>query len=271
MKADCHCHTLHSDGELAPEAILDLAKKQGLDGLSITDHDTLAAYPQALPYAKSIGIELISGIEISAEHQKKSIHVLGFAFNLLHEPLQTFCLSLQQNRDKRNQAMCQRLTRMGLPLTLEELQAKYPHGSIGRPHIAQLMLEKGFVSSIKQAFDRYIGDHCGGYISGFQVPVEKAIELIHQAGGFAVLAHPYIIASKSIISDLIEMPFDGVEVYYRHTTLPQITPWLNIAAKKNWMLTGGSDFHDFKTSPPLGCAYTPPEIFETFCQRFKQH
>lgn len=271
MKADCHCHTIHSDGTLTPKALLDLAKTQQLTGLSITDHDTLAAYPEALSYAKTLDIELISGIEISAEHQKKSIHVLGYAFNLQNSELHNFCLALQHNREQRNQAMCARLTKLGVPIDIGELHARFSIGSIGRPHIAQLMVEKGFVRSFKEAFDRYIGDHCGGYIPGFQVEVPKAIDLIQQAGGFAVLAHPYSISSKKIVSELKEMPFDGVEVYYRHTTPLQIMPWLEITKNKGWIATGGSDFHDMAISPPLGCAWTPPEYFLMLQERYRQN
>lgn len=272
QRVDCHCHTHHSDGSLSVADLLKLAKEKGLHGLSITDHDTLAAYQTAPTLAAELELELISGIEISAEYQKYSIHVLGFAFDLQHTALHEFCATLQLKRQQRNEAICQRLTECGLPLSFHELSIRFPEGSIGRPHIAKLLVEKGLIKSTRQAFERYLSNQGRCYIPGLEVGVEHAIDLIHQAGGLAVLAHPHLIRPLRIIPTLCEMPFDGIEAYYSHTTLAQAKPWLDLASKKNWIITGGSDFHSpQKNYIALGCAFTPPEYFTLLQKRFLQN
>lgn len=271
-RADCHCHTTFSDGSLSVQALLDHAKEKQLDGLSITDHDTIDAYKSALPYAKQLGIPLVSGIEISAEHGKSSIHVLGYAFDLQNQDLQTFCQRLQQDRQDRNHQILERLTKLKMPIHFDELTTHFGQGSLGRPHIAKLMVMKGYAKSIKQAFAKYLGDKGRCYVSGYQVSVEMAIELIHHAKGFAVLAHPYTIRPLRIIPELLAMPFDGVEAYYGHLSCKQEQPWVDIAKKKNWIVTGGSDFHGTKKAyHTLGCSWTPDDTFQLFIKRFAEH
>ncbi len=271
-KADCHCHTVHSDGTLSAVALLDKAKENQVTGLSITDHDTIAAYKHALPYAAQIGIKLISGIEISTELQKTPIHVLGYAFDLAHPTLHAFCQKLQAARTARNLQILEKLQKLKMPLTLEELAIRYPDSTIGRPHIAKALVAKGWVKSSKEAFTRFLGDKRRCYVSGLQVCVEQAIELIHQAGGYAVLAHPHYIQPKTLIQVLQALPFDGIEAYYGRLNLTQIQPWLALAKEKNWLITGGSDFHGAKKSlHSLGCAWTPPENFTLLVKRFEEH
>ncbi|MBI2792572.1 MAG: PHP domain-containing protein [Gammaproteobacteria bacterium] len=271
-RADCHCHTTFSDGSFDVVALLDLAKEKQLSGLSITDHDTIDSYPIAIPYARTLDIELISGIEISTELKSTSIHVLGYAFDLQNNELISFCQRLQQEREQRNQKILEKLTKCKMPITMEELRERFGNVSIGRPHIAKLMVTKGYAKSMKQAFSRYLGDKCRCYVSGYQVEVEAAIELIHRASGYAVLAHPNTIRPTRLIDDLMNMPFDGIEVYYGHLSLKQEQPWIDIAMKKDWMMTGGSDFHGEKKSfHPLGCSWTPEDTFSIFSKRFAEH
>ncbi len=270
VRNDCHCHTTFSDGTLSVPDLLNLAKERQLSGLSITDHDTIAAYETALPLAKDLGLTLVSGIEISTELERTSIHVLGYGFSLQSPDLIRFCQQLQQERENRNEKILERLAKIKMPITMAELRAEFGEGSIGRPHIAKLMMKKGYAKSMKQAFSRYLGDKGRCYVHGFQCDVEAAIELIQRAGGFAVLAHPHYIKPSKLIDKLIDMPFDGIEVYYGHLSLKQEQPWLDIAHKKNWLITGGSDFHgEKKTFHPLGCSWTPEETFQLFVDRFK--
>ncbi len=271
-RADCHCHTTYSDGSLSVIDLLNLAKEKQLDGLSITDHDTIDAYETAIPYAQSLGIPLVSGIEISAELRKTSTHVLGYAFDLRNNELKAFCQRLQNDRENRNHKILERLTAIKMPITMEEIRTKFGEGSIGRPHIAKLMVAKGYAKSMKQAFARYLGDKGRCHVSGFQVDVEQAIELIRRAGGFAVLAHPHYIRPTKLIDELTAMPFDGIEAYHGHLSLKQVQPWIDIAKKKEWIVTGGSDFHGQKKSfHPLGCAWTPEENFKLFAKRYSEN
>lgn len=272
FRADCHCHTTHSDGTLDTKALLDHAKESQLQGLSITDHDTIDAYDEALAYAKHLNIQLISGIEISAEHRHISVHVLGYAFDLNNPELISFCQRLQQDRESRNQKILERLCALNMPIAMEELRARFGQITLGRPHIAKVMVAKGYVNSMQSAFSRFLGEKARCYVSGFQVDVPEAIQLIQSAGGFAVLAHPHYLQPQRILRELELMPFDGIEAYYGHLSLKQEQPWLELAKKKNWLVTGGSDFHGEKKSfQRLGCAWTPESIFEIFTQRFASH
>lgn len=272
VRNDCHCHTTFSDGSLSVEALLNLAKERELSGLSITDHDTIDAYETALPLAASLGLDMVSGIEISTELGRTSIHVLGYGFDLHSNDLKTFCQQLQVERENRNEKMLERLAKIKMPITMDELREKFGTGSIGRPHIANMMVSKGYAKSMKQAFARYLGDKGRCYVHGSSVEVEAAIELIQRAGGFAVLAHPHYIAPKKLIDQLLAMPFDGIEVYYGHLGEKQELPWLEIAKQKNWLATGGSDFHGAKKSfHGLGCSWTPEETYKLFKDRFHSH
>ena len=270
-KADCHCHTVFSDGTLSPQALLDLANEKQLKGLSITDHDTVDAYPIAIPYAAKLGITLVPGIEISAHYQNTSIHVLGYAFDLSNAALSAFCQKLQIQRIDRNHKILAKLAKINFPITMTEIQERFPEGTIGRPHIAKLMVEKGYVSTMQKAFQRFLGEKQRCYVGGMTITVPEAIEVIHAAGGFAVLAHPHGLKPK-MLAELCEMPFDGLEVYYGHLSLKQEQPILSIAVRKNWLITGGSDFHGEKKSfHGLGCSFTPAETFDRFVEQSRSH
>lgn len=270
-KADCHCHTVFSDGTLSPEALLLLAKEKELTGLSITDHDTIDAYPIALSLAKQLGITLVPGIEISAHYQNTSIHVLGYAFDLSNPALTRFCQKLQADRTERNHKILAKLAKIDLPVSMAEITERFPLGTIGRPHIANLMVEKGYVKTMQKAFERFLGEKKRCYVGDLTVTVPQAIDVIHEAGGFAVLAHPHGFRAK-VLNALCDMPFDGIEVYYGQLSLKQEHPILSIALRKNWLITGGSDFHGEKKSyHGLGCSFTPHETFEQFVNRTESH
>lgn len=272
FRADCHCHTHHSDGALSVEDLLTMAQSVGLQGLAITDHDTIDAYPTALPLAKQLGISLVSGIELSAQFEKSSIHVLGYAFDLQHPELTKLCESQQAQRDARNIAILDKLKALGCVITADELSAAFPYRSIGRPHIAQLMVQKGFVPSIKIAFERYLAERKRCYVGGFDLSVTEAIHAIQAAGGFAVLAHPYVIQPQRHVKALLALPFDGIEVHYGMRQPGEEQAYLNEAMQRNLMVTGGSDFHGgTKSYLKLGSRFTPPDTFKQFETRFAQY
>lgn len=249
-----------------------MAKEVGLTGLSITDHDTVEAYPTALPLAKSLGISLIPGIELSAQHRNNSIHVLGYAFDWQHPALTSLCQTQQTSRNERNREILAKLSQLKFHITLEELNEAFPFRSLGRPHIAHLMVKKGYVPSMKLAFDRYLGEKKRCAVPGFDLSVPKAIGIIREAGGYAVLAHPYVIKTKRIIDDLLAMPFDGIEVYYGTMHRGREEGYLAHAQKQGWIITGGSDFHgEHKSYPKLGTSFAPPETFALFEERFSSH
>lgn len=256
---DLHCHTTFSDGTFTPEELIDKAKEIGLQGLSITDHDTISAYPDALPYAKKKGIALLAGIEFSTSHQNVSVHMLGYGFALKAKEIADLCLKHKTRRSERNSAIIEKLKKQGMPVELDEAKSH----TIGRPHIAQAMVKKGYVASVEEAFKKYLGEHRPCYVPGSPISVEETLAVIHQAKGVAIIAHPHLITHKAILKALLKMPFDGIEVCYARFSSEQNQKWQQIAKEKGWIATGGSDFHgSVKPDILLGSSYIGEEAFK---------
>ncbi|MGE3954171.1 MAG: PHP domain-containing protein [Parachlamydiales bacterium] len=269
FRADLHCHTTASDGTLTPEELLHLAVEVGLSGLSITDHDTIEAYEVATPLARELGLELLPGIELSSLHGGASVHILGYGYDLNSPVLRGLCDWHVQRRQGRNREILALLAEKGMPVTEEEMEfTKGPGKRIyGRPHIAQAMIGKGYVGSIKEAFDRWIGEGRPCYAPGLRITAEETIEKIHAAGGKAVIAHPHLIPSAGLVRELLELPFDGIEGYYAKMGPDQERVWVEIGRKKGWLVTGGSDFHgSSKPHIPLGCSWVDEETFRRVAQ-----
>jgi predicted metal-dependent phosphoesterase TrpH len=249
---------------MTPEELLQHAFEQGLSALSITDHDTAISYEMAVETAKHLGIELLSGVEFSATHRGTSIHVLGYGFEVKHPSILSLCERQAEQRGSRNAKILDRLTNLGMPVTMEEVLAftSRKH-TIGRPHIAMALVKKGFAESVQMAFKLFLAEGKAAYVAGTPVSVEEAIAAIHQADGVAILAHPHLIVKAKVLRELLQMNFDGLECYYSRFQKFQNLRWLEIAKKKNWLITGGSDFHGaIKPNIALGCAWTDQALFQ---------
>jgi predicted metal-dependent phosphoesterase TrpH len=270
FRADLHCHSTCSDGTASPTELINLACRSGLKGLSITDHDTIEAYHEAVQAAKEKQILLISGLEFSASHRSHSVHLLGYSFSLDSPAIQNFCLRHQQRRKMRNQAILDLLTQHGMPLTEEDLHhSTHSKGTIGRPHIALAMMKKGYIQTIQQAFQKYIGEGKPCYSPGARFSVEETVGVIHQAHGLAVIAHPHLIGKSDVLNDLLNMDFDGIEGYYARFHSTKNERWVQIGNRKNWLITGGSDFHGaIKPELSLGCSWTNQDTFNTLYEHF---
>lgn len=261
FRADLHTHSTCSDGTMSPEELLRHAKEIGLSGLSITDHDTIEAYVQAPSIAKDLGIILGTGIEFSCVFRKMSVHVLGYDFDLNNLAIQELCQRHQKRRSLRNRAILQKLSRLGMPIFEEEL-LKIGEKTLGRPHIAQLMVQKGYASSIKEAFNRFIGDGKPCYDAGEGISVEETISIIHQGGGKAFIAHPHLLEHANRIRELLKLPFDGIECHYAKFPADQEKRWIQAAKERGWLMSGGSDFHgSVKDYIQLGCSWVGEEDF----------
>jgi len=274
FRADLHCHTTSSDGSESPSELVKLASDLNLKGLSITDHDTIHAYQEAVPLAKQLGLSLISGVEFSAMHHMTSIHILAYSFSLESKVVQDFCFRHQQRRIERNQTIIDLLAAKGMPLKEEDLKGLSIdfHSSVGRPHIAMAMVKNGYVGSIQQAFNQYIGEGKPCFASGKVFSVEETLDIIHQAKGFAIIAHPHLIENVKIIRDLITMNFDGIEAYYGRFPAAAHERWLKIGQRKEWIITGGSDFHGtIKPNLPLGSSWVGEEMFSILEKRYKEN
>lgn len=265
FRADIHCHTTCSDGSDSPLKVLHLAKNAGLQGLSITDHDTMDAYtPELFAEAKKLGIELLSGIEISSELDEVSVHILGYGYDLNDQGLKDFLILMQERRTERNRAILRKLAERNMHITEDELKSFATERTIGRPHIAQMMVKKGYVQTPRDAFDFYLKEGALCYASGIKYHPQEVIEEIQKAKGKAVLAHPHFIKKGSFLRRLLALPFNGIECYYSRLAKALELPWLKIAKERGLIPTGGSDYHgEIKPNIPLGCSWVGEAIFRS--------
>lgn len=267
FRADLHCHSTYSDGSMTPEEIVRLAASLDLQGLSITDHDNINSYAAALPFAKELNIELISGVEFSSIHKGSSVHILGYGYRHTHKEIIDFCKHHRLRRIERCKKILSLLKDMKMPIAEDELLQLCSNGhtsvgTIGRPHIALAMIKKNYVPDVQTAFKKYLGDGCPCYVPNEGFTPEETIEILHRAGGVAIIAHPHLIKNSTLFLDLLKMPFDGMECFYGKFPLKEQQRWLKIAEYRNWLITGGSDFHGtVKPNLQLGASWTTEEHF----------
>ena len=254
-------HSTCSDGSYDPKKLIEEAQKIGLAGISITDHDSIMAYtPELFGYAKENGIELIPGVEFSTMVQEMPVHILGYNVDLNDPGLKGLCEAHKIRRKERNLSIIKELKKHGIQIEEEELLA-LGSKTIGRPHIAKLLIDKGVVSSIQEAFDYWIGDSKKCYVSGRMFSPAETIEVIHKAKGKAILAHPILLKKKAVIKGLLQNnQFDGMECYYAAFSEAQNEQMVKLAQNFNLIMTGGSDFHgDAKPYLKIGISYTNEE------------
>jgi predicted metal-dependent phosphoesterase TrpH len=248
LYADLHSHTLASDGTESPAENIRLAKEAGLGAVAITDHDTVAGIAEALEAGKLYDIIVVPGVEISTVSQGIDIHVLGYWIDYENELLLEHLSELRRVRDQRNEMMLERLNRLGLAITMEDVLAslkasKKADETIGRPHIADALLRKGYVSSISEAFELYLGKDGSAYVNPPRIEPATAIAWIKAAGGVPVLAHPGLYGQDELIDRLAACGLAGVEVYHADHSPEQEVHYLTIAERLGLIVTAGSDFH----------------------------
>jgi predicted metal-dependent phosphoesterase TrpH len=250
---DLHIHSTASDGTVSPDRLLQMAKNAGLSAISITDHDTLEGF-RHISDPQPAGLRLLSGVEISAAPPdgyplRGSLHILGYGFDPDHTGLNRALARLQTARADRNPKILQKLKAMGIVLP-PETDAKAAGGDqVGRPHIARAMVRCGFTASIDDAFDRFLGAGRPAYVDKYRIPCAEAVKTIREAGGIAVLAHPYLLRSldeegiEHLVADLASMGLRGIEIYYPSHSPQQIESGLALAERFGLLVTGGTDFH----------------------------
>jgi len=271
-RIDLHAHTTASDGSLSPEDLVRHAKRQGVSALAVTDHDTVAGLSRALAEGERLGVEIIPGIEISCLYEDVELHILGYFINKEEPLLEHTLATYRASREDRNPRIVQRLRELGCELTYEEVKAFAGAAIIGRPHIAQVLLHKGYVKSVAEAFDRFLGDGGPAYVARVLPTPAEAIGLIRQAGGVPVLAHP-------VYTSRLKEPFDqvcatlkafgllGLETIYSSHTQQQTDRYRTVAREQGLLVTGGSDFHgDSKPNILAGTGYgnlaVPADLLE---------
>lgn len=254
-RIDLHLHTTHSDGSLRPSDVLALAKQANVTTLALTDHDITTGIPEAFAAGETLGIEVIPGVEISAFDGKGEIHILGYGIQWQDVRFNERLKTLRASRHRRNPLIIERLRESGLDITYEEVQVLAGTESVGRPHIAQLLMLKKYVASAKEAFDRYLAEGKPAYVARDLPTPAEAIGWIREAKGVAVLAHPTWVkipteGLPNLISSLKESGLGGIEVYYSTHSQSDTNRYLALSKKLDLVVTGGSDFHGL-TKPDI--------------------
>ena len=278
---DLHIHSIASDGSYHPSELLQMAARQGLEAISITDHDTLSGTRIALAGDIPEGLRFITGVEISAQPPtgssiNGSLHILGYGIDPDFPPLVEALTEMQQSRDQRIVHIVNRLNAIDIPLTLQQVLNEVGEGSAGRPHVASAMIKAGIVADVDEAFDRYLAKGGPAFVSKRRLDCKRTLDLIGEAGGIPVLAHPCLIRAygenekrtmRQLIHGLVGMGLRGIEVHYPRHSPQDVTDLIATAEQLNLLVTGGSDFHG-KISPEIqmGCGlgdlHVPFALFE---------
>lgn len=256
MFVDLHVHTTASDGSDSPKEVVYKAKKLGLKAIAITDHDTIGGIKEALQVSGETGVEVLSGIELSTEYQGMEVHVLGYLIDIRDDRLLTYLANSKESRSKRILKIVKKLQKLNFPISFEDVLAEAGDGSIGRPHVAKVLVRKGIVSSIGEAFDQYIGQGRVAFVPREKCTPVDAVNLIRGAGGVAVLAHPGLADIDQYIPYLVKEGLQGIEVYHPQHNQTDVKHYLNISRRWNLLATGGSDYHgkDARGHEALGTA-----------------
>jgi predicted metal-dependent phosphoesterase TrpH len=248
MSIDLHIHSTMSDGTMTPSELVDLAYKKGLSCIALTDHDTVAGNQEAQERGRVVGLDVISGMELSVTFENTHLHLLGYLVDSDNVNLLKALEKLQGARNKRNLEILHLLANQGIVITQRELQKVSGMGQTGRPHIAKMLMEKKAVRSMDEAFEKYLGRDGRAYASRFVLDIKSAVEVIHEAGGLAVVAHPYNLLkqdmdSGEILLRLKDLGVDGIEAYYPTHSRKFRKQLIVLAEKHGLLLTGGSDYH----------------------------
>jgi len=275
---DLHIHSTASDGSLTPADIIDHAQKLNLAAIAITDHDSVDGSKEALQIDIPPSLHFLTGVEISAAHPpffpgSGSFHILGYAIHLDNRDLNQALGKLQDARKNRNPEILKRLNKLGFRISLEEVNQEVGEGQLGRPHIAYAMLKKGFVASINEAFDKYLGNAGPAYVDKDRIECEQAISIIRAAGGVPVLAHPALLNIENdqkldaLLQNLVKIGLAGIEVYYPGHSPQQIRQYTELAENYGLLMTGGTDFHgsitpDTKMGSGDGDLFVPYTLYK---------
>lgn len=286
LQVDLHVHSTRSDGTLTPTQLVDYAIEKGLAAFALTDHDTVDGLEEAISYAEKLRQkysavsqeqpafcsesdlrscpcipEVIPGIELSTEYQGQDVHIVGLYIDYLSKAFVSRLQEFVDSRTARNHKMCRLLQAAGIDVTYEDLLREFPDSVITRAHYAKYMLNHGYIKSIKEAFDRYVGDHCPCYVPREKVTPVQAVKLILAAGGIPVLAHPILYHMSderldALTAELKEAGLVGIEAIYSTYKSCEERQIRGLAAKYDLRISGGSDFHgDNKPGLDLGVGY----------------
>jgi 3',5'-nucleoside bisphosphate phosphatase len=261
--ADLHLHTFFSDGTFTPEELVERASKLGFAAIALTDHDTVEGCERAAAACAAAGMEFITGTELTAEHADTEVHILAYFVDTKNQALLTCIAEFQSVRQNRIHEMVAALNKIGIPLKAESVFALANCKSPGRPHVARALVKEKLISSLDLAFEKYLKKNRPAWVPKTKMSALEAVELIHQAGGLAVMAHPGLNRTDEIIPDLVNAGLDGIECFHTKHSTAMAERYLMIAEKYHLLVTGGSDCHGFsKKQPLIGTVKLPYEHVE---------
>ena len=260
---DLHVHSIYSDGTFTPEQVVRQAVVMGLIVIGLTDHDSVSGVAAAQAEGRILGVDVVPGCEFSAEVDGRDVHILGYYIDC-DSPALLNCLETYQNaRRERAEQMVRKLNGLGVKLRIEHVLAKAGAGAIGRPHVADAMVEEGFVFSADQAFHKYLGYARPAYEPKYALTPREAVDVIHGAGGLACLAHPVLYRRDELIPGLVEDGLDGIEVRHIKHGAADVARYSELADRYGLIPTGGSDCHgDGRGQAVMGTVEVPFEYVE---------
>ncbi len=251
FEADLHCHTTASDGMLTPTEIVEMASSKGMKAIGITDHDTIGGWEEAEKAAETLTIKVIKGIEINTDWQNREIHILGYLLDDESSSFNQQILEIQQKRIKRIEEILSKLERLRMNITFEDVMEHAKGKAIGRPHVAQAMVKKGYAKDFREVFDSFLRIGGPAYVPRYKLTPTEAIGIIRQAKGVAVLAHPGVHQIEKEIRQWKENGLQGIEVNHPDHSYEDCIRYSKLAEKLGIIATGGSDFHGKSLNPGI--------------------
>ncbi len=244
---DLHTHSLKSDGSMTPAEVVREAKKAGLSAIALSDHDTVDGLPEAIAEGRKIGVEVIPAIEFSVQSKTEN-HILGYFIDYTNPKLIQMLKEVVDLRIRRNHVTTQRLNELGFDITLEEVRALAPNNFVGRAHFARVLMDKGYIETVKEGFDKYMSVGKYAYCEQQRLTAKDAVELIAECGGISFLAHPHLTKLpddelKEFLAELKGYGLCGIEGYYTDYTPEMQAKYHAIAEEMGLMISGGTDFH----------------------------
>ena len=267
-KVDLHTHTNHSDGFYSPIELIQIVKKAGIDTISITDHDNLSAVHEAASVAKDFGVDIIPGLEVSSDIGDREVHILGYFVDPDNRELERYLKFFREERLKRAIRIINKLKGLGFSISIEDVLEQAKNSAIGRPHIAQAMLDKGLITHYYEAFNKYIGNNCPAYEKKVHISPQRVVKIISDAGGLSFIAHPGYMP-EFLLKELIEEGIDGIEVTHPSHNSNQVKFYRGIVSEYFLLESGGSDFHGGKREDDenLGKYFTSNAIVDAMRNR----
>jgi hypothetical protein len=260
--ADLHTHTFHSDGTRSPKEVIDVAKAAGIEIVSISDHDNIAAFFEIRDYAAAQGILLIPGTELSAEFKGVDVHILAYGFDPADQTVASRLASFRETRLRRGELIVEMLARLGFPVALARVRELAGEGSMGRPHVARALVEAEHVTDMQEAFDRFLGAGSPAYVPKQRFSIAEAVSMVRRAGGITSVAHPTLYPDhQTLVPEILDAGVEAIEAIHPDVDDSWREHYTELAADRRLLVTGGSDDHgDAKMMKTLGTIKVPEKI-----------